>query len=327
MKFLNRIFTLALILTFSIACLSQDRTENNKENKSAKKSDKPVSVKTNVLILDRNGQLANDIKAEDLKIFEDGVEQKNVSLIKISSVNVGLAIDNSGSVRTQLDQITTAAKLVFNNLRGQDEVFLVRFVGSDKIEVIQDWTTNKAELNEAAENMYVEGGQTAVLDAVYLAAEKIAEQAKKDATRRNVLIVISDCEDVNSFYTRKEVLKKIKESDVEIYTIGFTQRLPFSSTSDYKSPREIANNLADLFASETNGVAYFPKSSKKNQKEIVEAATSILSELRAQYRIEYVSTNQKSDDKRRKLRVEIADSSKDEKRTAIMRESVSISND
>lgn len=327
MKFLRQILALAVVFVFSNVCFSQNKIENNKEEKHSKKSDNLISVKTNILILDANGQPANDVKSEDLKIFEDGIEQKNISLTKISGINVGMAIDNSASVRTQLNQISAAANLIVNNLHERDEAFLMRFVSSDKIEVFQDWTSNKPSLLEAIENMYIEGGASAVLDAVYLAAEAIAEKAKNDASKRNILIIISDCEERGSFYKRKEVLKKIKESNVEIYTIGFVQRLFLSSTSDYKSPREVAVDLAELLTLETNGTAYFPKSSKKNQKEVVEAAQAVLSELRSQYFIEYVSTNQKSGDKNRKLRVEVAAGAKGERRTAIVRENIRIPND
>jgi Mg-chelatase subunit ChlD len=67
---------------------------------------------------------------------------------------------------------------------------------------IQDFTADKALLLDGLYNLYVEGGQTAVLDGVYLAAEHVAEYKKGDENdrRRRALIVITDGEDRNSFY-------------------------------------------------------------------------------------------------------------------------------
>ena len=58
----------------------------------------------------------------------------------------------------------------------------------DKITIEQNFTANKTDLNDSLDNMYPEGGQTAVIDAVYLAAEKVTEyekeRGKEDRKRR-----------------------------------------------------------------------------------------------------------------------------------------------
>lgn len=56
MKFLRQIFALAVVFVFSNICFSQNKIENNKEEKHSKKSDNLISVKTNVLILDAKNQ-------------------------------------------------------------------------------------------------------------------------------------------------------------------------------------------------------------------------------------------------------------------------------
>jgi hypothetical protein len=53
-----------------------------------------------------------------------------------------------------------------------------RFVSKDKIEVVQDFTTNKNSLNNALDNLFVEGGQTAIIDAIYRTAKKVDEYQK-----------------------------------------------------------------------------------------------------------------------------------------------------
>ena len=87
--------------------------------------------------------------------------------------NYSLVIDNSGSLRLQLEKVIEAGKIIIDTNRPDDETSIIRFVSSDKIEIQQDFTPNKNDLFDALDNLYIEGGQTAIIDAVYLAAEKV----------------------------------------------------------------------------------------------------------------------------------------------------------
>ena len=51
----------------------------------------------------------------------------------------GLAVDTSGSVRPQFQQIIDAAKTIINSNKKGDETFIERFISSDKIETVQDF--------------------------------------------------------------------------------------------------------------------------------------------------------------------------------------------
>ena len=113
----------------------------------------------------------------------------------------GLAVDTSGSVRPQFQQIIDAAKTIINSNKKGDETFIERFISSDKIETVQDFTPSKDLLLDGLDTLYVEGGQTAVVDGVYLAAEHVAEYKKggDDDRRRRALIVVTDGEDRASY--------------------------------------------------------------------------------------------------------------------------------
>ena len=89
-------------------------------------------------------------------------------------ISYGLAVDTSGSLRSQLQSVIDAGKTIINANKPGDETFLVRFISSDKIETVQDFTANKELLMDGLDSFYVEGGQTAVIDAVYLSAEHVS---------------------------------------------------------------------------------------------------------------------------------------------------------
>ena len=98
-------------------------------------------------------------------------------------------IDNSGSLRLQLEKVIEASKIIVSTNRPDDETSIIRFVSRDKIEIVQDFTSNKTDLNDALDNLFIEGGQTAIIDAVYLAAEKVNEYEKtRDRTTKNAAL-------------------------------------------------------------------------------------------------------------------------------------------
>ncbi len=276
-------------------------------------------VNLNVRVIDRNNRPINNLQVKDFKIFEDGVIQK-VDFFSESEVptNYALVIDNSGSLRQQLDKVIEAGKVLVNTNRPDDETMIVRFVGRDKIEIEQPFTKKKEDLSDALENLYIEGGQTAVIDAVYLAAENVGEYEKSNLTndrKRRALILVTDGEDRNSYYNEKQLFELLRESDVQIYVIGFVDDLSNDGGFISKSPQAKAKGLLERMATETGGKAYFPKSAS----ELPALAREISSELRTQYSIGYIPSNDRKDGTYRSIKVSVDDGPGNQKRIAIAR--------
>ncbi len=309
MKYFHTIFLLVICLALSVSTFSQ-----NKDKKET-----PLTIKTNLMVVNSKEEFI-DVKPEDIKILEDGVEQKVTKLTRKDSLNVGIVIDNSGSLRFQLPAITGTANLIVENLRDKDSAFAVRFVSRDKIQTVQDWTSDKNLLKKEIKNMYIEGGKSAVIDAIKLSADKIGE--KKSESTRSALILMSDLEDRDSYYKVADALKSLKDNGIEVYIIGFVQELD-GETITRQSVKALAMDFAKNLAAESGGMAFFPKWSKKNQDELIEAAKTIIFEMRSQYVVEYISTNPNT--KERKLSVQIADAADGEKRIGYIRPTVNIS--
>jgi Ca-activated chloride channel family protein len=275
-------------------------------------------VTLNVRVIDRNNRPIGDVKESDLHVFEDGVEQP-VSFFTREEVPVsyGLAVDNSGSLRSQLQSVIDAGKTILNSNKPGDETFLVRFISSDKIETLQDFTANMDLLLDALDNMYIEGGQTAVIDAVFLSAERVAEYKKGDDNdrRRRALIVVTDGEDRVSFYKQEQLFARLREADVQIYVIGFVNELEKDGGFIRKSSRDKAVNLLNKLASDTGGRAFFPQS----VSELPQIANEIVRDLRTQYVVAYNPTNKARDGSYRAIRVAVSASSDRDKRIALTR--------
>jgi Ca-activated chloride channel family protein len=232
-------------------------------------------------------------------------------------ISYGLAIDTSGSLRSQLGQVIEAGKVIINSNKPGDETFLVRFISSDKIEQVQDFTSNKDDLIDSLDTFYTEGGQTAIVDAVYVSAEHVAEYKKGDVSdrRRRALIVVTDGEDRGSQYKQEELFDRLREEDVQIYVIGFVNELDKEGGFIRKSPREKAVALINRLAKETGGRAFFPES----LADLPKIAEEIVRDMRTQYVVGYYPTNKARDGSFRAIRVAVADAPGKDKRIALTR--------
>lgn len=276
-------------------------------------------VQLHVRVIDRNNRPINNVRENEFHVFEDGVPQTIDRITREEvPISYGLAVDTSGSLRSQLPTVIEAGKTIINANRPGDETFLVRFISSDKIETVQDFTDKKDLLVDGLDSFYVEGGQTAIIDAVYLSAEHVSEYKKGDALgdrRRRALIVITDGEDRNSFYKSEQLFARLREEDVQIFVIGFVNELDKEAGFIRKSPRERAVGLINKLAEETGGRAFFPES----VSELPQIANEIIRDLRTQYVIAYNPTNKTPDGTFRAIKVTVDQPSNSDKRIALTR--------
>ena len=275
-------------------------------------------VQLHVRVIDRNNRPIDNVPENEFHVFEDGVVQPIASFTREEvPISYGLAVDTSGSLRSQLQSVIDAGKSIINSNKKGDETFLVKFISSDKIETVQDFTANKELLMDGLDNFYVEGGQTAVIDAVYLSAEHISEYRRGDEgdRRRRALIVITDGEDRNSFYKQEQLFARLREEDVQIFVIGFINELDKEAGFIRKSPRDKATTLINKLATETGGRAFFPES----LSELPQIASEIVRDLRTQYVIAYNPTNKTPDGSYRAIKVAVDQPSGGDKRIALTR--------
>ncbi len=275
------------------------------------------TVILNVRVVDRFNRPIGNLKKTDFTILEDRVPQKIESFdMKEVPTNYALVIDNSGSLRFQLEKVIEASKTIVGTNRPDDETGVIRFVSSDKIEIVQDFTGSKQDLNDALDNLYIEGGQTAIIDAIYLAAEKVDDYERTQNPydrKRRALILVSDGEDRSSYYKEEQLFKLLRESDVQIYAVGFIKDLDSDGNFIRKSPQKKAKNFLSRLATETGGKAYFPNTIG----ELDSIAKDIARELRTQYVLSYNPVNDKKDGTFRNIKVNVKDGPNKQKRIAI----------
>jgi len=293
-KFIGSLVIVVLLLWLSCTSLAQQQTQ---------------TVILHVRVTDPDYKPVLDVPQDSFQITEDGVPQKiTLFMNKEIPLSYGLLIDASGSMRSQIYQVLEAGGRIVLSNRPSDETFIIRFVSSDKIHVEMETTSNKTALLKALEGFYVEGGASAIVDAVYLGAEKLAEQKDGGELRRRILILVTDGEDRVSFYKQDQLFQLLNANNIQVFTIAFTKDLQSGS-------RDKAMKLLTRLALDTGGRTYFP-TSKTDMERI---AGEIINDIRMQYVIGYEPSSDNSRQDFHKVLVSIAENPNQEKRVAITR--------
>lgn len=271
-----------------------------------------------VRVVDRLNRPIGNLTKADFAVYENKIPQ-TIEAFSLQEVptNYAMVIDNSGSLRFQLEKVIEAGKTIVGTNLPEDETSIIRFVDTKNIELIQDFTASKEDLTDALDNLFIEGGQTAIIDAVYLAAEKIDSYERSinpNERKRRALILVSDGEDRSSTYNEEQLFKLLRESDVQIYAVGFVKELSNEGNFVRKSDQKKAKSFMERLATETGGKSYFPDTIG----ELDGIAKDIARELRTQYVLSYTPTDDKVAN-RRNFKVEVKDGPSNQKRIAIAR--------
>jgi len=251
-------------------------------------------VLLDVTVVDQNNNPVFNLKKEDFTVFEDKIKQtvESVSREEVP-VSFGMVIDTSGSMRSKLQTVTDSALSLVKQMRQDDEAFVASFKAEP--ELVQDFTADRRELEEALSQLYTSGG-TALLDAIIATADYAQEKGHR---RRKALVIITDGLEKNSSVKEKEVMDAIKEDEVQVYLVGFIDEEMDEKSLFGRSSGKKAKDLLSRIADDSGGHAYFPK----DISEIPAIAAQIAKDLRTQYVVSYYPTNDKRDGTFRTIQV------------------------
>jgi Ca-activated chloride channel homolog len=288
-------FGLSLV---SLVLLGQDRSQPQKQEKD---KDYTLSVETlevqlPVSVLDKDGHPVDGLKQEHFQIFEDKVQQ-TIKAFRHEDIplSLGLVIDNSGSMRNKRERVNSSALAFVRESNPEDETFIIDFDDSAYLE--QDFTGSIGDLIDALENVDARG-ETALYDALYLAADHVTKAGKKD---KKALLVVSDGEDNASKYGINKVIEALRQSKVTLYAVGLLEEDDQRGGLFKKPPSKKAKEDLLKFAEITGGQAFFPK----GLDEVEQIVKGIAHDIRNHYTIAYTPTNTKLDGTWREVTVKI----------------------
>lgn len=250
------------------------------------------SVELRVVVLqatvkNKAGEMVTDLRRDAFTVFEDGKRQ-SISLFNREDVPVslGIAIDNSGSMRLKREKVEAAALALVRASNPEDEVFVLNF--GDKVRLDVPFTQDLALLEAGITRADSVGG-TALRDAIEAGETYLDQHARH---KRKALLVISDGVDNASIATASLIRRHADRSEVTIHAIGLLGDEPPARASKAR------HDLDDLTEA-SGGMAYFPS----GLDEVSAVALDLAHQIRSQYTIAYTPLRQELDGSYRKLRV------------------------
>ncbi|HSP61746.1 MAG TPA: VWA domain-containing protein [Pyrinomonadaceae bacterium] len=170
-----------------------------------------------VSVMDRDGKYIPNLRKEDFRIWEDGVEQQVAYFASTEKpFTVALLIDTSGSTRFKLEEIQDAAIAFVNQLRADDRVMIVSF--NDKIRVLTPQPTNDRALLRSAIRQTEAGNGTRLYDAV----DQVINQYLNRIEGRKAIVLFTDGVDTTSKHASYEDnVRDAEELDALIYPVEY----------------------------------------------------------------------------------------------------------
>lgn len=256
-------------------------------------------VRLSVTARDAAANIVHDLRLEDFRVVEDGVDQEIAHFGHHESpISVVVLFDRSSSMAGEKLMHAKDAVINFANaLQPQDEVLLVAF--SDQIDQLGEFGLNARTIAREIKNVRSQGG-TRLYDAVLEGASAIRAPDRKE---KRALLILTDGEDTASRASLDDAIEGVKRSEVPVYAIGIEmggEDLNSVGQSLWKrlrgsGPIDALERLTD----KTGGWTY-PIVAADRCKEV---CLLVADELRNQYLLGYYSTSEIRDGRWRHVAV------------------------
>ena len=267
-----------------------------------------IAVEVPVVTLDviattQHGDLLTGLKKENFRVLEDGQPQQitNAGPTDAPITMVVLMEFSAKFAGWYSYQAKYWASALFPNLKPKDWVALVTFDMNPRTEV--DFTQNKDEVQRALYSLYFPGfSESNIFDALLDTVDRL-----KDVKGKKSVLVLASGIDTFSKHTLDQTLKALRGTDVTIFAVGVDK--PISNWLELQGHlgaiRQLnylqAENQLKTFAQMSGGFAWFPQF----DGELPGIMRDVTEFLRHQYSITYTPTNNATDGKYRKIKVEL----------------------
>jgi Ca-activated chloride channel family protein len=255
---------------------------------------------------DQRGTLLDSLSADQVSLFEDGVEQKIAHFAKSTDVplTLGLIVDASSSQEHfSKEHEKDIGSFLRNVLGPKDRVFLLCF--GNHLRLVSDFTQSGPEMMEHLKQYEKKSERfpeiglkemrdlgTAFYDSIFYSVEE--KLGKADG--RRAILIFSDGEDNSSSHDMMTTIEAAQAANVLVYTIRYTQPMRHGELS---ARNKYGIRVMDRIAKETG--AWNVDAKETNPQEYFR---KIAEELRTSYEVGYYPANPIKDNSFRKIAIQ-----------------------
>jgi Ca-activated chloride channel family protein len=259
---LARAITLACLLFAPTICRAQNQPSQERPRRVMPTEEAPQDilridtdlVPINVVVTDVKGRLVRDLKREDFRLFEDGVERKieSFNLEKVAGeprpLAVVFALDISGSMTPEeVQRVVSAMREFSRRLNDHPAVFGVMSFGM-KVRTLQTLTADTDKLERAFERLAQDqsGLSTHAYDAIDDAVRLLARHAplkKQNQMVKRAVVVITDGFPVGDVVSPDTVIERANAADTSVYVVtmpSYSQMLAAVKVTPLPTPLDVS---------------------------------------------------------------------------------------
>ncbi len=243
-----------------------------------------------VTVVDRKGNLVTGLSRDDFEVIEDG-RPHQIQYFAFGDgeaappLHLGLMLDASGSMQSDLKLAQGASIKFLNLLPGAEDITLVDF--DTQVRITRYPQRDFPRLVERIRQRKPDGW-TALYDALGTFLNGVDQQ-----DGRRILVMYTDGADSRSVLSLNETLTLLRASPVTVYAIGLV--------GNTGSSRQVLQMTLMQLTEATGGEAFFPSS----MKEVEGAYDKVLAQIKGQYHLGYLSANPATDGAWRKVEIKV----------------------
>jgi len=253
-------------------------------------------VNVDVLVTDNNGNPITGLSQKNFKVLDDGVPQSVTNFSTAEApITVTMLIEFSDKWWGYLYLGLEDAYQFLNFMQPKDWVAVVDF--DMQPHILQDFTHDRYQVRSALDTLRIPGfSETNLYDALSFTIDRM-----KNVGGRKAIVAIVTGFDTFSKLTYGQMLKIAKGSSTPIYPVSILEwvSIRYGESIDTLQARNALSSIARF----SGGEAYFPRF----EGALPDIYQQIGSQLRHQYSLGFIPTNNTKDGKYHKLNVKLVD--------------------
>ncbi len=192
------------------------------------------------VIAKRNDNKTTPITSKEISVYDNGIEQsiRNFSPDP-SPAKIVLLVDNSLSIRADVDKLEAAAREFAYEIYEGDKLLIVGY--DEAAEIVADWTDDAKSI-ETSLKLFRKKGQPHLFDAIRAVVE---EAMRPMQNQKRIIVVISDGLDRGSKATFEQTLAELQSENIVVYAVQAVDRTRGAIRRDVPKPRVVIDKLAE----------------------------------------------------------------------------------
>ena len=255
-------------------------------------------VNVDVMVVDNNGNPIQNLGKKNFQLADDGVPQAVTNFgTGEAPMTICMLIEFANRYWAYLYLGLQYSYQFLQVIQPKDWVAVVSF--DMKPQILTDFTQDRGEVKGALDSLRIPGFSEYNL---YDALAFVLDRMKEAHGRKAILAVVTGMDSFSKL-TYDQCLKIVKASDTAIYPVSIVEFMSVRNPRGDNITTLQAQNALNTIAKYTGGQAYFPRF----EAELPGIYQQIAGQLRTQYSLGFVPTNNARDGKFHKLKIEVVD--------------------